>query len=47
MDAHDVNNRIFRPPPAELGFTISWHVFRHTAATFSEDLEIPMSEREK
>jgi integrase len=47
LDGHNVNNRIFRPLAAELGFPISWHIFRHSAATFCEHVEMPMSDREK
>jgi integrase len=47
IDAHNVNNRVFRPLAAELGFPVSWHIFRHSAATFCEHVEMPMSDREK
>ena len=47
LDAPNINNRIFRPLSKELGFPVTWHVFRHSAATFCEHVEMPMSDREK
>jgi integrase len=47
LDAHNINSRIFRPLSKELGFPITWHVFRHSAATFCESVEMPMSDRVK
>lgn len=47
IDAHNVNSRVFRPLSKELGFPVSWHIFRHSASTFAEHVEMPMSDREK
>jgi integrase len=47
IDAHNVNNRIFRPLSVDLGFPVTWHIFRHSASTFCEHLEMPMGDREK
>jgi integrase len=47
LDAHNVNSRVFRPLASELGFPVSWHLFRHSAATFAEQVDMPLSDREK
>jgi integrase len=47
LDAHNVANRVFRPLAAKLGFPISWHIFRHSAATFCEHVDMPLSDRVK
>lgn len=45
IDAHNVNNRVFKVIGKELGIKLSWHVFRHTCATFAERIDMPRSER--
>ena len=45
MDAHNTNSRVLRKVAAALGVKISWHVFRHTHATLSEQIGMSRSDR--
>ncbi|HEX5424857.1 MAG TPA: tyrosine-type recombinase/integrase [Candidatus Acidoferrales bacterium] len=45
IDAHNVNNRIFKKIQTDLGIPVSWHLFRHSTATFAEALGMPLSDR--
>lgn len=47
LDAHNIAARVLRPLAKELGFPISWHIFRHTAATMAESMEMVLSDRIK
>ncbi|MGA8029049.1 MAG: site-specific integrase [Bryobacteraceae bacterium] len=47
VDAHNTNSRIFRKISKELKIPVTWHIFRHSAATFMEALGMPLSDREK
>lgn len=45
IDAHNVNNRLFKKIQDQLGIPVSWHLFRHSAASFAEALGMPLSDR--
>lgn len=45
VDAHNVNNRVFKKIGKELGIPLSWHVFRHTCATLTEIAGMPKADR--
>jgi len=45
VDPHNANNRVFKKLSATLGVKVTWHVFRHTCATFTEVLGMLRSDR--
>jgi integrase len=45
VDGHNANNRQFKAIAKELGVPVSWHIFRHTCATFAEAAGMPRSDR--
>lgn len=48
MSETNAASRTLRPVSARvLGFTVSWHVFRHCTATWAELVSMPMSERQQ
>ena len=47
LDAHNVNSRLFKKISGKLELPVTWHIFRHSAATFCEALGMPLSDREK
>jgi integrase len=47
MDAHNVNNRAFKKVSNKLNLPVTWHIFRHSAASFVEAMDMPLSDREK
>lgn len=48
LDAHNIASRVLRPlAKNHLKFPISWHIFRHTAATMAESMEMVLSDRIK
>ena len=47
LDAHNINSRLFKKVSGELELPVTWHIFRHSAATFCEALGMPLSDREK
>lgn len=47
IDAHNTNSRLFKQLSKKLDIPITWHIFRHSAATFVEAMDMPLSDREK
>jgi integrase len=47
IDAHNTNSRIFKKVSAQLGIPVTWHIFRHSAATFMNAMDMPLADREK
>ena len=45
IDAHNTNKRIFKPIARAMGVTITWHIFRHSCATFAEVVGMAKSDR--
>jgi integrase len=38
IDAHNTSNRIFKPLSKELGVKVGWHGFRHSCASWAEQV---------
>lgn len=45
IDAHNTNNRLFRKVAKGIGAKLTWHVFRHSCATFAEAVGMAKSDR--
>lgn len=45
IDAHNTNSRKLKPVGKAIGVKLSWHVFRHSCATFAESVEMARSDR--
>lgn len=46
LDAHNIS-RLFKKISGEPELPVTWHIFRHSAATFCEALGMPLSDREE
>jgi integrase len=47
VDEKNITHRALKPAGKELGIPwVSWHVFRHSHATFIEDVGMPFSDRQ-
>ena len=46
IDAHNVSNRLFKKLSAKLGIKVNWHRFRHSHATFSNEIGMEMADRQ-
>lgn len=47
IDARNTNNQAFKKVSTKLGLPVTWHIFRHSASTFCEAMDMPLSDREK
>lgn len=45
LDAHNINSRVFKALSKTLGVQITWHIFRHSCATFAEQVGMAKSDR--
>jgi integrase len=48
IDQHNLAARTLKPAAAKLGMEwVSWHVFRHTHSTLTDQLDLTLAERMK
>jgi integrase len=46
VDAHNTTNRLFRNLSQQLGVKVNWHRFRHTHATFTDEMGMDPADRQ-
>jgi integrase len=45
LDAHNINNRVFRPLSKRLGFPVTWHAFRRAHSSCMAEIDAPIADR--